>query len=490
MAKDVELPVLRHEVAVLRRTNPRPRLEWADRAVLAALVRQLPRMLREHRLVTPGTILRRHRRLVAKKRTHPHRTDRPPVNDAVVTLIERMARKNADQGYRRIQGELLNLGHRVAAPTVRRMLKRLRIPPAPQRDTDTSWQRFLRAQAASMLTCDFFHIDCTVTLKRVYVFFVMDIATRYVHILGTTTNPDGPWTTQQARNLLMDLGDRGRRLPVPHPEPDRPVHRLVRRRLPRRRHQGRENSTTLPKSQRPRRTARRHHQTRSHRPTTHPQRTPPASGPGPLRSPPQPPTTTPSTPARTTTTGPTDHEAALHLDTPPTSPRRPHQRVRTHSRLTAGQATWLTFGTPQEWTTQQARNLAADLGHRTQSPHFLLRDRDGKYSQTFDTVFQADDLHVIKSAPQAPRMNAHCERVIGTIRRELLDHILITGEAHARHVLKTYEDHYNRHRPHQARDQLPPEALQHPAAAHDLDTQRPYRTRILGGLINEYRHAA
>ncbi|MEU4445459.1 integrase core domain-containing protein [Actinosynnema sp. NPDC050801] len=87
-------------------------------------------------------------------------------------------------------------------------------------------------------------------------------------------------------------------------------------------------------------------------------------------------------------------------------------------------------------------------------------------------------------------MNAHCERVIGTIRREALDHILITGESHARHVLTTYEDHYNRHRPHQARDQLPPEAQQHPTAVHDLDTHRLHRTRILGGLINEYRYAA
>jgi putative transposase len=151
--------------------------------------------------------------------------------------------------------------------------------------------------------------------------------------------------------------------------------------------------------------------------------------------------------------------------------------------------TGVTAHPTQAWTTQQARNLAADLGTRMESLHFLLRDRDGKYSQTFDTVFQGDDLHIIKSAPQAPRMNARCERVIGTIRRELLDHILITGEAHARRVLKAYEDHYNRHRPHQARDQLPPEARQHPATVHDLDARRVLRTRILGSLINEYRHA-
>ncbi|ONI91081.1 integrase [Saccharothrix sp. ALI-22-I] len=151
--------------------------------------------------------------------------------------------------------------------------------------------------------------------------------------------------------------------------------------------------------------------------------------------------------------------------------------------------TGVTAHPTREWTTQQARNLTADLGHRMESLRFLLRDRGGKYSQAFDAVFHSDDLHVIKSAPQAPRMNAHCERVIGTLRREVLDHILITSEGHARQVLKTYEDHYNRHRPHQARDQLPPNVQQRPTAVHNLDTHRLHRTRILGGLINEYRHA-
>jgi hypothetical protein len=152
--------------------------------------------------------------------------------------------------------------------------------------------------------------------------------------------------------------------------------------------------------------------------------------------------------------------------------------------------TGVTAHPTQAWTTQQARNLAADLGHRMESLCFLFRDRDGKYGQAFDAVFQAGDLRVVKSAPQAPRMNAHCERVIGTIRHELLDHILILGEAHARQVLRTFEDHYNRHRPHQARDQLPPDVGQRPTVAHDLDARRVLRTRILGGLVNEYRYAA
>ena len=358
-SKDAELLVLRHEVAVLRRTHPRPRLDWADRAVMAALIRLLPGRLRAHRLVTPGTVLRWHRRLVTRKWTYPNRTGRPPVSAEVAVLIEWLAAENDGWGYKRIQGELLKVGHRVSASTIRRVLKALKIPPAPKRRTDTTWRKFLRAQAATMLAADFFHVDCAVTLQRLYCFFVIEVGSRYVHILGVTANPDGPWTAQQIRSLLMDLGDR-----------------------------------------------------------------------------------------------------------------------------------------------------AADF-------RFLVRDRAGQFTASFDALLASVGIEAVKIPPRSPRANAYAERFVLTARTEVTDRMLIFGQRHLRTILAQYEAHYNGRRPHRSRQLRPPRPDHPPAdlsqeriqrrpvsAASSANTSEPPKSpgqdwwpsygtpHVLGGLISEYERAA
>ena len=129
------------------------------------------------------------------------------------------------------------------------------------------------------------------------------------------------------------------------------------------------------------------------------------------------------------------------------------------------------------------------MGIQVGSPRLLIRDRDGN-TGSFDAVFAADDIEVVKTAPRAPRMNAHCERVIRTIRREALDHVLIINQAHDRRVLTEFQDHYNRHRPHQARAQLPHDTAEQPTTIEDLNGHRVLRTRRLRGTINEYRYAS
>ena len=316
---------------MLRRTIPRPRLDWADRAVMAALIRLLPGRLRAHRLVTPGTVLRWHRRLVTRKWTYPHRTGRPPVSAEIAALIARLATENNGWVYQKIQGELLKLGHRVGASTIRRVLRALKIPPAPERHTDTTWRRFLRSQASTILATDFFHVDCAVSLQRLYCLFVMEVSSRYVHILGVTANPDGPWTVQQIRNLLMDLGDR-----------------------------------------------------------------------------------------------------------------------------------------------------AADF-------RFLVRDRAGQFTTSFNALLADAGIEAVKIPPRSPKANAYAERFVLTARTEITDRMLIFGERHLRLVLAQYAVHYNGRRPHRSR-QLHPPRPDHPVA--DLSRKRIKRRPILGGLINEYERAA
>jgi putative transposase len=207
-AKEAEILILRHQIAVLQRQVKTPRLSWADRAVLAALAGLLPGgQLRQLRLiVSPRTLLRWHASLVRWRWTYPRRPrGRPRTAQAIRALVLEMARDNPGWGYRRIQGELTGLGYTVAPSTVWQILKDAGIDPAPRRAADT-WRRFLTRQATTILAADFFHVD-TVFLRRLYILFFIEHGTRRVHLAGITAHPTGGWVTQQARNLLMALED-------------------------------------------------------------------------------------------------------------------------------------------------------------------------------------------------------------------------------------------------------------------------------------------
>jgi transposase InsO family protein len=185
-------------------------MTWADRALIAALTRLLPARRRPGLLVTPITILRWHRRLVTRRwTTEPTRTGRPAIPAGLRALAVRLASENPTWGYRRVHGELAGLGYQIGASTVWKILHAAGIDPAPRRSGPT-WTEFLRSQAHAILACDLFHLD-TITLHRLYAFFVIEHATRRVHVLGLTAHPTGTWLTQLARNFAMDLDDAGRR---------------------------------------------------------------------------------------------------------------------------------------------------------------------------------------------------------------------------------------------------------------------------------------
>src|SRR5450756_317901 len=193
--------------------------------VLAALARLLPGQLRMSRLVTPDTLLRWHRRLIRWRWTYPHRGGRPPVDARLVALIGQMARENPGWGYQRIQGELLGLGYRVGASTVRRVLRRLRIPPAPRRSR-APWRPFLHSQASTMLACDFFHVDCSDPAPPVCVLRARGrhpIRARPGRDRASRRGVDHPAGPEPADGP----GGAGRPVPVPDPRPGRAVHHVV-----------------------------------------------------------------------------------------------------------------------------------------------------------------------------------------------------------------------------------------------------------------------
>jgi putative transposase len=209
-AKEVEILVLRHELQVLRRQVACPRLRAADRLLLAALSRVLPRPRRRSFLVQPATLLRWHRELVRRRWTYPGRPrGRPRLTAQTRQLVLRLAAENPTWGYKRIHGELVGLGVRLSPSSVWNLLHRYGIESAPRR-ASVSWREFLRQQAAGILECDFFTVE-TLWLRRFYVLFFIELGRRRVHLASVTTNPNSAWVAQQARNLVMTLAEKEQR---------------------------------------------------------------------------------------------------------------------------------------------------------------------------------------------------------------------------------------------------------------------------------------
>ena len=216
MWKTAEILILRHQLSVLqRRQRRRPKLDWADRALLAALLGVIPKARRQglRLLITPDTIVRWHRNIVRRRwaaRSACGRTGRPATRRNIRALVRRLARENPDWGYRRIHGELAGLGVKVAASTVWEILRAGGIDPG-RRQTGLAWSRFLRSRAEAILACDFFTVDL-LDDTQAYVLAVIEHATRRIRIIGITLHPTGEWTTQQARNLMMDIGEQADRV--------------------------------------------------------------------------------------------------------------------------------------------------------------------------------------------------------------------------------------------------------------------------------------
>jgi putative transposase len=331
--KELEIVVLRHELAVMRRQVSRPALRPTDRVLLAAASRLLPRARWRSFFVTPETLLAWHRRLVARRWTYPgRRPGRPRIGREVRELVLRLARENQRWGYHRITGELHGLGIRISATSVRQILRNAGVGPAGQRG-GISWHEFIQGQVQSMIACDFFTVD-TIRLRRIYVLFFIELSTRRVHLAGLTENPNGAWTTQQARNLLFSL-----------PERERPLEFLVRD------NDGKFTrafdtvfntegirvirSPVSAEGERCRRAIRRQHQTGVPRLAADRQPAPPTACSAGVRRALQHPQAAPraqSRPSRTTPPTANDGKPASRSD-PQTRPaRRPHPRVH-HRRL-------------------------------------------------------------------------------------------------------------------------------------------------------------